>query len=162
MNDTEYIELIKGYSLDHLQDGLRNLDRDKHPQRVAMLEEQIVERKKAGEIVDSIVTSARDPLWRQPVSWDTAFAVWWAFIWRSLLACIPLNFLALIGLALLNKALDIPPLLFALAFQCTAILIAALVGVVVMKAILSKKYKNMVIFVLEEENPNKKMQATPQ
>jgi len=86
------------------------------------------------------------------ITWKIAARVWWSLAWRSMLFIMPTAFIfgGIIGFFMAMFKIPIEP--NTLYLQIIGGLIAVLMGIWIIKTLLSKSYTNFKIVVLPVDN----------
>ena len=152
MTDEEYVEHIQSYAPNQLEEALRSLDKEKYPQRVGYIENQLVECKKAGEYIDYLIKNSES---REPILWSTALAVWWAMAWRTSAILFAVSAISVLFNGLLFRAGLTMPWYLAFALQFLMLPISIGVGIGVTRSVLGKKnYVNFTIAIAQKKDSN--------
>ena len=136
---------FENYSILQLNESLRTIQADEHPENFKIIKEQIELRKETGfNLAGEMNNRSMDEV--DLTLQDIAFPIWWSYTWRTVLitSVFSLIVFAIIGLIAtvlgLTKYIIIPLIIFHL-------ISIPIIGIFCMRLVLVGKYKNFFITV---------------
>ena len=157
MTDEEYIEHIQSYAPNQLEEALRSLDKEKYPQRVRYIQDQLAEQKIAGEFINHLIESSET---KKSIPLATALAVWWAFTWRTSALTLLLYIPWLVVIGIYFKFGATLPRHIGMLFQLLMLIMTSVIGIFVMRSILGKTNYRRFRITIGQKNSNNRLNPT--
>lgn len=141
MHEPNYVD----YSLAQLHDCLNHVNREKYPDRLALLEKEIALRTHRGETFSDPILDELIPV---TIPFGLGFRAWWSFTWRIVLSGALLFFFLNI-LAWANVIFNLVPATAVFVIQAAIMILFILIcGPLIMMQVLAKRYRGYRIRIV--------------